>query len=321
MFFKGKKVLVTGAGGMTGHALCNKLTEVGAEVIASGHSKEIACDAKYFEYGDLTTLEYCHYLCGHYSPDYFFQAAAVTSGANVMQNAPLTHLTPNILINTSVLDAAYKHHIKKVLCYSSTTMYPERHYPVSEHEAYEDDPYEKYFIVGWLKRHMEVLCRTYSEKVARKMPCLVLRPANIIGPRDKFDEAISHVLPAMIRKIVGRMNPLEVWGDGTEQRDFLYVDDMVDLSLLTMEKIDTYLPINAGSGTQVSVKEIIDIICKLENFYPEIKYLKDKPTMIPKRAINVDRAKQLLNFQATIPIEVAIQKTINWYKENVCPKR
>lgn len=321
MFFKDKKIVVTGAGGMTGSALCDKLAEVGAKVIAVGHNKKIECNADTYDYGDLTNLDFCHYLTGHYSPDYFIQAAAVTSGANVMQNAPLTHLTPNIFINAGVLDACYQNNVKKVLCFSSTTMYPVRDYPVQEDEAFHEDPFHKYYIVGWLKRYMEVLCKTYSEKVpGKRMPSLVLRPANIYGPRDKFGEAISHVLPAMIRKIVGRMNPLEVWGDGTEQRDLMYVDDMVELSLLTLEKIDTYLPINAGSGTQASVKDIINLICKLENFYPEIKYMPDKPTMIPKRAVNVDRARNLLGFQARVSLEEGLKKTIAWYKENICQK-
>lgn len=307
------KVMVTGAAGMTGHVLINRLSALGAKVTAVGHSTKIDGDAERYVYGDLTSPDFAEEIVGTYTPDYIFHCAAILSGANIMEYQPLTHLKPNVLMNVNLLDAAYHHNVKKILCYSSSTIYPSKPHPLEEHEVFDGEPFDKYYVVGWVKRYFEIMCNTYSHKIPRKMPCIMLRPTNIVGPRDNFSESHSHVLPAMIRKIVARTNPLEVWGDGTEERDLIYVDDLVDLSILAIEKMETYDPINAASGTQTSVNEMIKIICDLEGYYPPIQYIQDKPKMIQKREVSVEKAKRLLGFQAKTSVRETIAKTIEWY--------
>ena len=308
------RVMVTGAAGMTGHVLTNRLSAMGAKVVAVGHDTPIDAEADQYIYGDMTRYEFCQRLMDEFAPEYIFHAAAILSGANIMENKPLTHLTPNILMNVNLLDVAYKAKVKKLLCYSSSTIYPPKPHPLEEHEVFDGEPFEKYYVVGWVKRYFEILCNTYSNKIADRMPCIMLRPTNIVGPRDNFSEECSHVLPAMIRKIVNRMNPLEVWGDGTEVRDFIYVDDLVDLSILAIEKMDTYDPINAASGTQTSVNEMIKMICDLEGYYPPIQYIPGKPKMIQKRAVSVEKAKRLLGYEAKTSVREAIRQSLEWYK-------
>jgi GDP-L-fucose synthase len=247
--------------------------------------------------------------------DYAFLLAASTSGAASISSTPMIHVTPNVVINTNCLEACYKNRIKKALWLSSTTSYPEMDHPVVEDEMFLDDPYEKYYFVGWMKRFTEVLCNMYSNKLKEKMPVVVLRPTNIYGPYDKFDPDRSHVLPALIRKVAERQSPIEVWGDGYDERDFIYVDDMVDSVVLAMEKINTYDPINIGSGKWNTVREILNIVLQIDGYTnAEVVFNPDRPTMIPKRRVSIKKAKNLLGFEPKVNIEDGIMRTIEFYK-------
>jgi hypothetical protein len=146
--------------------------------------------------------------------------AANTSGAAVMAKTPLAHLTPNILMNVSMLDAAYQAGVKKFLFISSNTVYPLADYPVKESDV-TNEFYEKYFIVAWMKRFTEIVCEMYATKIANPMKVCVVRPANIYGEFDDFEWETSHVIPALIRKVVERHDPLMVWGNGEDLKTYL----------------------------------------------------------------------------------------------------
>lgn len=139
---------------------------------------------------------------------------------------------------------------------------------------------------------------------------------NWIGQCDKFDPERSHVLPSLIRKAVQKQNPFEIWGDGKDERDLIYVDEMVDAVLLAAEKMDRYDPINIGCGKVVSVNQIAEMIFAASNFKPTIKYIEG-PQMIPKREIVVEKAKKLLGFETKISLETGIKLTVDWYKRYV----
>jgi len=314
--FKNNKVLVTGSQGLVGSHLVERLVKEDAKVTATWHDKfydDYALPEVTYLRVDLRNPEDCKKICEN--QDYVFLVSANTSGAATMAKTPLVQVTPNIIMNSQMLEAAYFAGVKKFMWLSSTTGYPDQ----GELFTYEDDmfkgnPHDKYFAVGWMKRYTEVLCRLYSEKLTPRMPCIVLRPTNIIGKRDKFDPQRSHVLPALIRKVVERKRPLEVWGDGTEVRDFVYVTDMVNAMILAMEKLDGYDPINIGMGKTYTVNEILNIILKADQWYDaEIVYNKTMPTMIPKRIVDVSKAKRLLGWEAKVDIETAIKEIINWY--------
>jgi len=132
--------------------------------------------------------------------EYVFMCAANTSGAAVMDKTPLAHVTPNVVMNTLMLDAAYSAKVRKFLFISSNTVYPAVDHPVAEDEMVPGDLFEKYFCVGWMKQFTEILCRMYAEKIRTPMQMVVVRPANIYGPDDDFEWETSHVLPALIRK-------------------------------------------------------------------------------------------------------------------------
>lgn len=254
--------------------------------------------------------------------DYVFLLAASTSGAAAISSTPMVHVTPNILINTQCLEACYEEDVDKVLWLSSTTSYPDVAHAVVEDEMFIDDPYEKYYFVGWMKRFTEVLCNMYSNKLVRKMPVVVLRPTNIYGPYDKFDPETSHVLPALIRKVVERQDPIEVWGDGSDERDFIYVDDMVDAIIVAMENLTTYDPVNIGSGECYTVKEILKRILLIDGRGDvDVIYNPNKPTMIPKRQVSIDKARRLMGFVPKTGIEEGISRTLEFYRRVRCPEK
>ncbi len=320
--FEGKKVLVAGGGGLLGTNLTKRLMEAGAIVTSTRHSqmKTVASShdrgREYRLYCDLTMSEHCKRAVE--GQDYVFMCAAVLSGAGVITKTPLVHVTPNVVMNALMIDAAYNAGVKKYCWFGSSTAYAESGDElVKEYEMFLGDPYDQYFFVGWVKRFGEKLCEMYSNRISKPMPCVVLRVTNIYGPFDKFDWEKSHVTPALIRKVIERHDPLEVWGDGSEVRDLIYVDDLIDGIFLAMEKVDKYDPINIGAGKGYSVNEILETICKVENFHPEIVYNKDKPTTIPKRYVDISKAERVLGFRPKTSLEEGIRKTIEWYRRTI----
>lgn len=238
--FRTSKVLVAGGAGFVGVNLIKRLSELGAEVTATLHKKPVVIDDGRIKYirCDLTKREDCRRAVE--GADYVFMCAANTSGAAVMEKTPLVHVTPNVVMNTLMLEAAYKAGVQNFLFISSNTVYPATDHPVKEDEMVPGQMFEKYFCVGWMKQFTEILCKMYAEKIKNTMKTVVVRPANIYGPHDDFVWETSHVLPALIRKVVERHDPIEVWGDGNDIKDFIYIDDFVEGVLLAIEKIQTF---------------------------------------------------------------------------------
>jgi len=251
--------------------------------------------------------------------DYVFMCAANTSGAAVIATTPLVHVTPNVIMNAQMLEAAYSEKVKKFIWLSSNAAYPPSgDRPVKEDEMFSGDPYDIYFGVGWMKRYTEILCRLYSEKLKNPMTTVVLRPSNVYGPYDDFDFATSHVMAATIRKVVERHNPIQVWGTGDDIRDLIYIDDFIDALILAAERVDRFGPINIGFGKGFSVKEILNIALDVDGFKDaEITYDSTKPSMIPIRLIDTKKAEKVLGFKARIGLEDGIRRAIEWYRNTL----
>ena len=314
--FRDAKVLVAGGTGFVGVNLMQKLLTLGAKVRATIHKKDPILLDERIEYVscDLTRMEDCKRIVA--GMDYIFMCAANTSGAAVMQKTPLVHVTPNILMNSQMLEAAYFAKVKKFVWLSSNAAYPPSgDRPVKEEELLSGDPYETYFGVAWMKRYTEILCRMYSEKLKSPMTTVVLRPSNIYGPYDDFNFETSHVMAALIRKVVERHNPLEVWGTGDDIRDWIYVDDMIDAIILATEKINTYNPINIGLGKGYSIKQALQIMLEVDGYTDaEVIFNPSKPSMIPIRLIDTNKAEMVLGFKAKTGLREGIAKTIEWYR-------
>jgi len=203
-----------------------------------------------------------------------------------------------------------------VLFISSNTVYPATDYPVKEDDA-DFEFFDKYFVVGWMKRFSEIMCQMYSTKIDKPIQTVIVRPANIYGPMEDFEWETSHVLPAMIRRVVERHDPIEVWGDGKDIKDFIYIDDLIDGLLLAMEKIEGFDVVNIASGKEYCLRDILDLIIKIDGYEnAKVEYDASKPTMIPKRLIDPAKAKRLLGFEAKTPIEEGLRKAIEWYRSS-----
>jgi len=315
--FKNANVLVAGGAGFVGVNLIRRLLALGANVTATLHHKEPVINDKRIRYLRVDLRQQANCLDSVCGIDYVFMCAANTSGAAVMANTPLEHLTPNVLMNISMLDAAYQAGVKKFLFISSNTVYPLTDYPVKESDV-TNEFYEKYFIVAWMKRFTEIVCEMYATKIGKPMKICVVRPANIYGEFDDFQWETSHVIPALIRKVVERQDPLEVWGDGNDLKEFIYIQDFIDGMLLAMEKQEGFDPINIAVGEPCTVREVLASllrICDYEN--ANVIYDSSKPSMIPKRLIDVTKAKSDLGFEAKTTIDKGLSKTVEWYRSTL----
>jgi len=311
---------VTGASGFVGSHLLKRLLKLGFQSIrAVSHRRKSRIINPRIEHVsfDLSERSSCIKVTKHI--DWIFHCAATTSGAAVMINTPLAHVTPNIIMNAQLFQAAYDAGVKKVLWLSSTTGYPPSGKRlVKEDEMFQGMPDEKYFCVGWMKRFSEILCQMYAERTKNKMNIIVVRPSNVYGEHDNFDPKTSHVIPALIRKIVKRQQPLEVWGDGKDLKDFIYIKDCIDGLILAMNNMNGFDQINIASGNPITINEILDMLLELDGYDDaEVVYNKDKPTMIPRRLIDTEKAERTIGFKAKTPTIRGLNNMMKWYRSTL----
>lgn len=314
--YRNKKILVAGAAGFVGVALTKKLVELGAEVRGTIYQRKSPVPIPSVEYikVDLRKPEDCARAVK--GMDYVFMAAANSSGAAVMERTPLVHLTPNLVMNALMLEAAYESQVRKFCFISSNTVYPLTDYPVCENDV-NNEFFEKYFIVGWMKRFSELMCEMYSTKIKVPMETIVVRPGNMYGPNDKYTLKDSKVIAALIRRAIERDSPFKVWGDGMEIKDFLFIDDFIEGLLIVFQGFKGFEMINIASGTPLSIRQAITAILEATN-YSDAKVIFDRsmPTMIPKRLINIDKALKDFGWKPRINFNEGIKRTVNWYREH-----
>jgi GDP-L-fucose synthase len=315
---KDLKILITGGSGLVGQNLTNKLIEQGyTDIRVHLHTRQprIKHDSVEYVTGNLMTYDDC--LAVTKNVDIVVHAAASTSNAVDTVQDPLAHVTPNVAMNNFLIDSAYRNKVKKYIFISSNTVYPPKgDKPVVETDFLFDDPYPVYFPVGWMKRYAEVQCELYAKYLPNPMTTVVIRPANLYGPHDKYDFAKCHVTPATIRKVADNLNPIPVWGDGTELRDLLYIDDFVEAVQAVIEKQETYDVYNVGSNTVYSVNDVLFTMKQLVGNNNPIEYVKGKPSMIPTRRIDSNKIEQNLNWKATTPLHIGLKKAHDWYLNN-----
>lgn len=312
-FYKGRAVLVTGATGLIGSQVVEDLLRLGARVVATLHSSPAVVEDPRIDYRrvDLARKEDCAAAVRGCEMAVF--AAANTSGALVMRDNPVAHITENLLINAQLLEACRGAGLERILYVSSSTVYPVLDHPRKEEEAFSGDPHPAYMGVGWMKRYVEKLCAFYAQRFGLKVA--IVRPTNVYGPRDKFDFQTSHVLPALIRRAIEGADPYEVWGDGTAVRDFIYVSDMVEALLRALETRADGQAINVGSGREVTIRESVELILKLTGRSgTRVVYDASKPTTLHKQSVDVSRARDLLGLEPGVSLGEGLKRTIDWYR-------
>jgi GDP-L-fucose synthase len=312
------KILITGGSGLVGQNLTNKLVADGyTNIRVHLHTRKPRIQHASVEYVSGNLMTYADCLAVTKDIDVVVHAAASTSNAVDTVQDPLAHVTPNVAMNNFLIDSAYRNKVKKYIFISSNTVYPPKgDTPVVETDFLFNEPYPVYFPVGWMKRYAEVQCELYSKYLPNPMTTVVIRPANLFGPHDKYDFAKCHVTPATIRKVADNMNPIPVWGDGTELRDLLYIDDFIEALQLVIEKQETYDVFNVGCNNVYSVNDVLALMKSIANNTNPIEYVKGKPSMIPTRRIDSNKIKDVLGWQASTSLETGLLKAYTWYLEN-----
>jgi|694.fasta_scaffold42427_3 GDP-L-fucose synthase len=319
MITKDSKILITGGSGLVGQNLTNRLHKEGYKNIKVNlHKRGVRKPIEGVEYThfDLKTYEQC--LEATKDVDVVYHCAASTSNAVDTVVDPLAHVTPNVAMNNFLIDASWRNKVQHYIFLSSNTVYPPKgDKPVVETDFLFDEPYPVYFPVGWMKRYAEVQCELYAKYLPVKMKCTVIRPANLFGPHDKYDFNKCHVTPATIRKVADKMDPIPVWGDGSELRDLLYIEDFVEALQIVMEKeTEDYQVYNVGSNRVYSVLEVLEIMKRIANFNAPTEFIKGKPSMIPTRKIDSFKIFDNLGWQATTSLEDGLANAYEWYLEN-----
>lgn len=311
-FYQDKKVLVAGGTGFFGTHVVEQLLAAGADVRVTVHKRRPMVDEGRIEVfeADLTRLDECIEACR--GVDYVFNCAGGVGAAGLYDTNPISSVTNTLVTGVRVLEGAWTAGVKRLLMFSSSTGYPAFEHPVREDEFWAGDPHECYLGYGWMKRYLEKLFEFAGKKSQMKLA--VIRPTALYGPYDNYDLASCHVIPALIRKAVERWDPYEVWGDGSQVRDFLHAADLARASLMVLEHKADCEPVNIGYGKAVTIKEVVGIILDAAGYGgANVKFLPDKPIAIPVRAVNIDKARSELGFEPQISLEEGIRETVGWY--------
>ena len=319
-FWGGKRVLVTGGTGFIGSHLVEMLSSKGAYVtIASSR-----CDRKFLENvksynttlvkADLTELGQCKKAVK--SQDIVMNVAASVGGIEHNINHPGTIYTKNVLMNTNMLEAAKNENVERYLVVSSACVY-KRHctIPTPETEGYDDWPEPTNDGYGWSKRMAEIQGQLYAREFGMKIA--IARPYNAYGPRDNFEPKTSHVIPALIKRVIDGENPLNVWGSGNQSRSFLYATDFCRGLMEITEKYAVADPLNIGADEETTIRELVEIIIKHSGKDTKAVFDTSKPEGQPRRKCDTRKAFEKIGFKAEVSLETGIRETIEWYKKNL----
>ena len=248
-------------------------------------------------------------------PEYVIIAAAKVGGIGANSKYPAEFIYDNLMIQTNIIDAAYRYGVKKVIMLGSSCIYPKfAEQPITEEALLtgklegSNDAYAVAKIAG-IK-----MCQAYRQQYG--FNAISLMPTNLYGPNDNFDLENSHVLPAMIRKFHEADDKVTLWGDGSPMREFLHVDDLAEAVYTCMQKYDDPEPINIGTGEDVTLKELATTIADVVGFTGDFNWDTSKPNGTPRKVLNVDKVKSL-DWQAKISLRQGIESTYEWYKENL----
>jgi len=314
-----KKVLICGATGFIGGNTAGRFLEKdGFEVYGTYlNSKPWSNPKIKMIKADLTNKnDVARVLDGM---DVVIQAAATTSGAKDIVTKPYYHVTDNVIMNALIFRAAYEYKVSRLVFFSCTTMYQPGEAPVKETDFDANkEMFPSYFGGGWTKVYNEKMCEFYSRIGAAKYT--VIRHSNIYGPYDKYDLEKSHVFGATVTKVMTAKegSNIVVWGEGKEERDLLYISDLVDFVVTAVEKQKKKFELyNVGYGSSISVADLVKKIIHHSGRKLGIEYDNSKPSIKTILRLDTSKAKDAFGWSPKTSFDEGIKKTITWYKENI----
>jgi GDP-L-fucose synthase len=310
MFWSDKKILITGGAGFFGSEVVRQLREKGVhkEDLLIPRSKEI----------DLRKWENCERVVR--GRDIVIHLAARVGGIGYNQAYPADLFFDNAIMGIQLIEAARQQNVEKCVVAGTICAYPKfTPVPFREENLWEGYPEETNAPYGLAKKMLLVQSQAYRQQYG--FNSIYLLPVNLYGPGDNFDPASSHVIPALIKKFTeAKMDKkpyVDVWGTGAASREFLYVDDAARGLILAAEQYNKSDPVNLGSGMEITIRDLVDLIHELTGYYGEIRWDTTKPDGQPRRCLDVSRAKREFGFEAKMPFREGLKRTIAWYEAHV----
>ena len=300
------RVLVTGGGGFLGSRLVARLEEDGHDVTA----------ARRADY-DLTSMEAAARMFAESEPELVYHLAAEVGGIGANRANPGRYWYANLMMGAHVLEQARIHATRKLVIAGTICAYP-KFTPVPFHEGdlWNGYPEETNAPYGVAKKAILVGAQSYREQYGTS--AIFLLPVNLYGPGDNFDLETSHVIPALIRKMVEAQErddeEIVLWGDGTPTREFLYVDDCALGLALAAERYDGADPVNLGTGEEIAIRDLAELVRDATGFEGAIRWDTSKPNGQPRRRLDTTRAEELFGFRAAVPLREGIARTVAWYR-------
>jgi GDP-L-fucose synthase len=299
------RILVTGGGGFLGSHLVERLE-------ADGHDVFVARSADY----DLTAMQDAARMFGDAGADLVYHLAAEVGGIGANRANPGRYWYANLTMGAHVLEQARLHETPKLVIVGTVCAYPKfAPIPFNEDDLWDGYPEETNAPYGVAKKAVLVGAQAYREQYG--LNSIFLLPTNLYGPRDSFDLETSHVIPALIRKMIETDDEVVLWGDGSPTRGFLYVDDCVEGLILAAERYDAPGPVNLGAGMEISIRELAELIADVTGFAGRIVWDDTKPGGQPRRSVDVSRARELFGFEASTPLREGLENTVAWYRSAV----
>jgi GDP-L-fucose synthase len=306
-FWTNRRVMVTGGGGFLGSWVVEKLMQRTCQEIFVPRSKHY----------DLRQREAIRRAIHDAEPDLIIHLAARVGGIGANRAHPAEYFYDNLMMGTQLLHEAWLAKVSKFVAIGTVCAYPKyTPVPFREDDLWNGYPEETNAPYGLAKKMLLVQSQAYRQQYGYNS--IFLLPVNLYGPGDHFDPESSHVIPALIKKCMDAKehdeDVIEVWGDGSPTREFLYVEDAAEGILLAAEHYNDSLPINLGNGHEISVKRLVETITYLTGFAGKIVWDTGKPNGQPRRCLDTSRAAQLFAFCAKTSLEEGLSRTIAWYQ-------
>lgn len=335
-FWKDKRVIVTGGAGFLGSFVIQKLVKRGATDILvpriehynltdRDSIKQLLADA--LQPANMLP-EHLHLVDMSLPPSTFnfkpenlliIHLAANVGGIGANREHPAEFFYDNLMMGVELMHQAWGRGVGKFVAIGTVCAYPKfTPVPFKEDDLWIGYPEETNAPYGLAKKMMLVQAQAYRQQYG--FNAIYLLPVNLYGPRDNFNLQTSHVIPALIRKAIEAQErgekELVAWGDGSPTREFLYVEDAADGIVTAAEKYNGPEPVNLGSGYEISIKDLTEMVIRLTGFEGKLVWDTEKPNGQPRRGLDVSRAKEYFGWQAQVPFEEGMRRTIEWFKEN-----